>query len=217
MPDEQAKGIRTAAGDDDELVRLLDEIQRKLSQVRPIPEHFERTFEVGRFEACDFCRRPLLQNGEYYMIIKYHTEGELKQEMAICQHTMTELGSGYSAHSSSATRDFYLVGELVAHQARLRERPSMPLDQILDRCWRCSKPRSEVDQWFDYAAFDGKQMLVNTYPFMQCGECTVELVRSLSPETVEMRRRFFEIYFGPPPGGYLLEPAEYQLVEIAFG
>jgi hypothetical protein len=200
---------------EDELDELLDKIEQLLGTRRaPVPSQFQRAFEGRPFDSCDFCRRPLLETGTLYMIIKYHAQKELRQELAICHSCLGELGETYSEKSLKVTKAFYAEGFLEAHRARIRTSPNARVEELTSRCWRCAKERANVSEYFDYAFCDGGEILVYTYPFMQCGNCTLDLVRSLSDQTLEARRRFFADHFGLPPDIYAFEPAEFIMAEL---
>jgi len=200
----------------DELDELLDKIEQ-LHGIRraSVPIQFQRSFEERQFEACDFCNRPLLQPSTPYMIIKYHAQKELRQELAICHFCMSELAKTYSEKSLKATKAFYAGGFLEAHRARIRSSPHASAEDLTGKCWRCAKERVNLTEYFDYAFCDGSELLIFTYPFMQCGNCTLDLVRSLSDQTLEARRRFFADHFGPPPDVHAFEPAEFIMAELA--
>jgi hypothetical protein len=48
---------------------------------------------------------------------------------------------------------------------------------------------------------------------MVCGPCALRVYDSLSKETKEAKRRFFERHFGPPPGLFVLDPLGEELGE----
>ncbi len=197
------------------LEELIDQLEEQIGPRRgPIPHRFERTFEGRPFHHCDFCRRPLRRPGTVYMIIKYHAENELSQELAICQACMADLRKGYSEQSLRATEAHYAGERMQERRNLVREIAEPDADALTHRCWRCTEERTQVSQSFDYALCDGEQMLYAAYPFMQCGDCTLELARALSDETLEFRQRFFENHFGLPPDAHAFEPAEYEPVEI---
>lgn len=200
---------------DDELEDAIDRLE-KLRGIRraPIQPHFHRTFEGRPFEACDFCGRPLLQTGTPYVIVKYHAQKELRQEMAICYFCMDELSATYSEKSLQAARAFYAEGFREAHRERVRASSGISAEELTNNCWRCSKERSDLSEYFDYAFCDRAEILVYTYPFMQCGNCTLELVRSFSEQTLEARRKFFADHFGFPPDIYAFEPAKFIMAEL---
>jgi hypothetical protein len=200
---------------EDELDGLLDKIEQLLGTRRaPVPTQFQRSFEGRPFETCDFCSRPLLQTGTLYTIIKYHAQKELRQELAICHFCMSELQETYSEKSLKATKAFYAEELLAAHRARIRTSPEVSAEDLTSMCWRCGNKRPNVSEYFDYAFCDGAEILVYTYPFMQCGNCTLDLVRSLSDQTLEARRRFFADHFGLPPDVYAFEPAQFVMAEL---
>jgi hypothetical protein len=197
---------------EDDLDELLDRLEALVGARRAtIPIHFERGFEEGPFESCDFCGRLLRLRDSLYMIIKYHSEKELKQELTICYSCMGELKRTYSERSLEATQAFFADERLESHRARIRANPPPGTDELTDRCWRCAKARETLSEFIDYAWCEGTELLVSTYPFMQCGRCTLDLVKSWSEQTVEARRRFVADHYGLPPDVFAFEPAELAL------
>jgi hypothetical protein len=196
----------------DRLDEVLDQIEKLLSPIRlPIPAQFHRTFEDRPFDTCDFCGRALRVTGTRYMIAKYYSAGELRQEVSLCAETMGALRKCYSEPSLKSMEQWYSPKLISARMEFARSlRGDLP-QQLTERCVFCSRPKSELSEYFEYAQCEGSELLCLTYPSMQCGGCTLKILNSLSAPTLEMRRRFFEEHFGLPPNVNLGVWAESEL------
>lgn len=194
---------------EDDLDRLLDEIERMLGPFRePIPKQFHRTFEARPFEACDFCGKNLLVTGTHYLINKYYVQGELKQEIAICNNCLNGLRSSYSQKSMANRKNTFSEQLIKTHQALVRDVQENRVARLTSRCLLCSEEKKNIQECFEYAYCDGDKIVYHVYPTMQCGACTVRLLRSMSEETLQIRRDFFLSHFGLPPDGHVVEPIE---------
>ena len=194
---------------EDDLEKLLDELAKLLSPYRePVPTYFHRTFEGKPFEACDFCRKYLLQPGTYYMINKYYAQGELKQEIAICKDCLDDLRSSYSKKSMEIMKNIFSEQLIKTRQTFVRNVQDNRVERLTSRCLICSEEKEKIQEYFEYAFYDGEEIVYYVYPTMQCGECTNRILKSLSEETLEIRRNYFHRHFGLPPSGYVVEPVE---------
>jgi hypothetical protein len=86
--------------------------------------------------------------------------------------------------------------------------------RLTENCLFCSRAKSEVSEYFEYALCEGNELLCAVYPSMQCGGCMRKVVNSLSTDTLDMRRKFFQKHFGPPPDIYLGVWTEAELAAL---
>jgi hypothetical protein len=202
---------------EDDLDRLLDEIERMLGPFRePIPIKFYRTFEEKPFETCDFCGKYLLQPRTNYMINKYYAQSELKQEIAICKDCLDDLRSSYSKKSMENMKKIFSEQLIKTQQMFVRDVHENRVARLTRRCLLCSKEKVNIQEYFEYAYCDGDEILYHVYPTKQCGACTVWLLRSLSEETLEIRRDYFHTHFGLPPSGQVFEPIDLMMLSASY-
>jgi len=184
----------------DPLDELFDQIERMLASVRvPIPLQFFRTFEDRPFETCDFCAKGLGEAGSQYMIVKDYSGGELRQEVSLCSETLDGLRSCYSQESLRSMETWYSPELIASRRAFVRSIQNDLPRWLTENCLFCSRPKRELNGFFEYALCEGSELVCLVYPSMQCGDCTLKVVNSLSTQTLDMRRRFFREHFGPPP------------------
>jgi hypothetical protein len=199
----------------DKLDEVLEELERRLGPVRvPIPAQFHRTFADGPFDTCDFCGKRLSRSGSCYMIVKYFSEGELRQEVALCSENLDELRNCYSEHSRKSMQQWFSPELMAARRALVGSLQNEIPRRLTENCLFCSRAKSEVSEFFEYALCEGNELLCAVYPSMQCGGCMRKVVNSLSIETLDMRRKFFQKHFGPPPEIYLGVWSEAELVAL---
>lgn len=173
-----------------------------------VPARFQRTFEGRPFDTCDYCRTSLRAQGVRYLVMKYHDDSELRSELAVCRACSTTLKQGYSAESKESLKQVY---DQVYVEKRLNilvhADPEADLATLMtSQCSLCGVPRGQVSEWFEYALCEGEQLIYYTHPSMVCAACSFKVYNSLSAESKEQKRRFFEQHFGYyPPGGQSID------------
>jgi hypothetical protein len=199
----------------DKLDEVIEEFERRLGPVRaPISAQFHRTFADGPFDICDFCGKPLGETGSRYMIVKYYSAGELRQELALCSETLDGLRRCYSEHSLKSMQRWYSPELMASRRILVGSIQDEIPRRLTEHCLFCSRSKSEVSEFFEYALCEGNELLCAVYPSTQCGECMRKVVNSLSAETLDMRRKFFQKQFGPPPDIYLGVWTEAELAAL---
>jgi hypothetical protein len=173
---------------------------------RPLPERYQRTFEETPFDACDFCHKPLLLPGTRYAIIKLYDQGELRQELAICADCGATLGGGYSVESQQAIEAVFARIPFALRLRQALDESLDPFEQMTDHCLLCQTPREQARSHVEYADCEAGEMVYAVYPFAICETCQVSVYDTLSDQTKEIERRFFDEHFGfPAPGSPALE------------
>jgi hypothetical protein len=202
--------------DPEELAKVLDRLMGSWREA--IPQRYHRTFEERPFDACDFCAKALLVPGSRYTITKVFSEGELRQELAICYDCAQELERGYSKESRQATAR--LLFDISPFQ-----RLSIAGNQTTDRaerltrdCLICREPKDASPTYVEYAMCEGTEIVYQIYPFIVCEPCLLRINDALSDQTREAWRRFYDDHFGfPTPGapGFHSEIApEYHILQL---
>jgi hypothetical protein len=121
---------------------------------------------------------------------------------------MTRLRRSYSQQSLRTLADTF-PSSLFSGQIELAWTQGHDRAELMTRhCLLCRTPKGQAEIYFEYAYCDGEDILYHANPFMMCGPCALRVYDSLSKETKEAKRRFFERHFGPPPGLFVLDPLE---------
>jgi hypothetical protein len=178
----------------------------------PLPPRYHRTFEEKPFDACDFCGAPLLQPPARYTVIKVFADGELRQELAICDACADSLEEGYSDESRRATAQL-LAGIPATHRLRIASGGGPDRAERLTRtCLLCGAPRDAAPAYAEYATCQGADILYHVYPIVICEPCILRINDALSEKTRENWRRFYDDHFGFPPSGVPAAEREYQFL-----
>ena len=163
-----------------------------------IPKLFYRTFEDKPFESCDFCSQSFGEATQY-VIMKFGSAQELKQEISLCMECGQKLNSQYSDESKQIIKDSF--GDSFLH-ARLERTLEIKSDRELvltAECAKCGTPRDEAKEHVTYGFFEGGSILYYVPPYMLCDGCIISLYDQLSEKTKEIEGRFLADHLGLPP------------------
>ena len=194
----------------------VNEIEKRLEIIlglcrEHIPIRFYRTFEDRLFDTCSYCHKPLLMDDTIYLIAKYYSGGELREEIVFCRTCSSQLRQGYSSESQQMLKQLYNA-EYVRKRLKMLVEASENDDKVelmTSFCALCSINRTEAIEYFEYALCKGDEIMFYTHPSMICSKCTIQVYDRLSTQTKDHRHRFFEEQFGfPPSDSWLKKPVK---------
>jgi hypothetical protein len=188
----------TPTDDDEKRLRIVLGTCRE-----PVPARFHRSFAEEPFNSCEYCRQPLRVPGTLYTISKYYAEEALRQEIAVCRRCSSALKAGYSEKSLLVLKNTY-NREYVNRRVQILLQAGDGDDRtslMTACCSLCHRPREQLAEYLEYALCEGDELIYYTHPSVVCAQCTMRLYNSLSIQTREHKRRFFQEQYGYPPPG----------------
>lgn len=201
-----------------------DDIEKRLEILfglcrEAIPRRFYRAFEDKLFDACSYCRRPLLIEGLRYLIMKYYAGSDLLQEIAICHQCSLDLKRGYSNESRQALQAIY-DNKYVQRRLSIlfdAEENDDRVALMTSHCSICLIGKEAIQEHFEYTYCENNNIVFYTHPSIVCDKCTLQIYNSLSEQTRDYKRRFFENHFGfPPHSGLQKEPIRDTIYSFEF-
>ena len=154
------------------------------SGTSPIPREFHSEYEGRPFKTCSSCGEAL-DSFSHYQINKAYRNGECVFEHVFCEACRDRI---YQQFSEESRR------RLIEHQ----EQHMRPTAGSTTDCAFCGKSRDESPMKdFVITALCQEDRLMDS--LMICEPCQFKTHELLSPETRDVRRRFFEDLPGVPP------------------
>ena len=179
-----------------QVVKTPIQFARRLEK---IPARFYQAGTRRPFTHCGVCGQELFDPTLRYMVNKFYSGGELEHELVVCGDCQEALQKQYSGDSQTFL-------DSLLQRVDLSERYRLVFNNYTDRvvrmisyCILCRSSRFALKDYFEYAECQSDRLLISLHPTLVCSDCAHGIYESLSPVTREIRRRFFEPYFGAPP------------------
>ncbi len=165
-----------------------------------IPRLFFPFLESRPFETCLVCECDLLDNDVLYMIEKAYKGTEVIFEYAMCLSCCEQQRKELSMESFEAIVCYFKDKPLWLLRAiTARTWASNNLDSWLNKCAVTGIERAMVENYQLYGLCQGRQLIVNMYPFLISESVMMELGEVLSKKTKDHLDDFVDEYLGMPP------------------
>jgi len=183
-----------------------------------IPEVFYSDKSSKPFENCILCDKFLLEKGTLYVIEKairryekFNTTDTIF-EYAMCLSCYADMWKSFSDSSKAKMQEYFDKNvNLDAQRARLAEKESLRVDDLLSRCFVKGTAVEEMSQYQICCQCDGSEILPGSLPLMISGEVADEIANLLSNKTLGEIGGFMDEFISLPPE---LEKSPHQPVFV---
>ena len=153
------------------------------------------------FRNCIDCDCELLLGDVPYTVQKVFVRDEAVFEYAMCATCAERLRAELSTETQLAYQQFLFSSADLSNRIGLvREPDEHELDEWIESCMVCHKPRSECYRFSLCGLLTGAKILLSEFPAIVCDDCEKELSELTSKETRDRWDRFVEENFDGPPG-----------------
>jgi len=168
------------------------------SKREPMPE-FLRPFDAAWFDACTVCDTDLPAAEDGYLVIKNFRGREVIYELGLCMACAEQLGASYSEESRAAIDGLFAEVGWIDQALTRQAAPPDDWATALTACALTGQSRDEFDEYQIVAACDGRDMMVNLFPYVIGTRGIEQITARLSQATQDTWDRFVGDHLGLPP------------------